>query len=266
MPVRRISRPGIELRIAADAQELAAEAADHFASLADQYVVGAGRFTVALSGGSTPRSMFSLLAKEPFSVSIPWHSIRFFWVDERAVLPTHPGSNYRMANDALLSRVPIPPENIFRIPAEMETPELAAAQYSETLKEYFGGAVSLRTTPATSPLGNWPRFDLVLLGMGADGHTASLFPRSPAIKETDSFVAANYIQKLNAHRITLTPPTINNARNVTFVVSGGDKADMLKNVVDGPPNPDLYPSQLIKPRNGSLLWLLDEAAASKLSS
>jgi 6-phosphogluconolactonase len=189
----------------------------------------------------------------------------FFWADERAVPPTHSGSNFRMANETLLSKVPVPGENIFRVPAEMDLPKAAAEQYSETLKQFFGGSGSLRNTPATSPLGNWPRFDLILLGMGADGHTASLFPQTTALKETDSIVAANYVPKLNAHRITLTSPTINNARNVTFVVSGEDKAEMLKNVIDGPPNSALYPSQLVKPRNGTLLWLLDEAAASKLS-
>jgi 6-phosphogluconolactonase len=262
MGVRVLNKGGVDVRICEDAQDLAAEAASHFAQLADQYAVGAGRFTVALSGGSTPRAMFTLLAAEPFKQSVPWPSIYFFWGDERAVPPTHSGSNYRMAKETLLSKVPVPAENIFRIHGELEDRDRAASEYSESLSQFFYHSGSA----GTSPLANWPRFDLVLLGMGADGHTASLFPNSPALQISDRIAAANYVQKLNAHRITLTAPTINNARNVTFLVAGEDKAAALRNVIEGSYNPQTWPSQLIKPRGGKLLWLVDEGAASRLGS
>jgi 6-phosphogluconolactonase len=260
--MRTLNRRGAEIRVYGDEQELALEAARYFARLADQYGVGAGRFTVALSGGSTPRTMFTLLAEEPFKTSVPWFSIYFFWVDERAVPPTHSGSNYRMAKETLLSKVPVPAENIFRIRGELDDREQTAREYSETLGQFFTfGSGQL----GTSPLSGWPRFDLVLLGMGADGHTASLFPRTPALGVSDQIAAANYVQKLHTHRITLTVPTINNARNVTFLVAGEDKAAALKTVVEGAEDSELYPSQLIRPRNGALAWLVDEAAAGMLS-
>jgi 6-phosphogluconolactonase len=262
MGMRTLSVARGEIRVYGNSQELALEAAKDFARLADQYVVGLGRFTAVLSGGSTPRAMFSLLAEEPFSRSVPWASIYFFWGDERAVPPTHSGSNYRMAKETLLSRVPVPPENIFRIPAELDDRERAAREYSETTRLFFSGGAD----PGTSPLGTWPRFDLVLLGMGSDGHTASLFPRTPALRVSDQIAVANYVQKLNAHRITLTATTINNARNVTFLVAGEDKGQSLKKVLEGPADPELYPSQLIQPRSGKLTWLVDEEAAGMLGS
>jgi 6-phosphogluconolactonase len=261
MRILRVARG--EIRVCEDSRELALEAAKDFARLADQYVVGLGRFTAVLSGGSTPRAMFSLLAEEPFIKTVPWASIYFFWGDERAVPPTHSGSNYRMAKETLLSRVPVPPENIFRIPAELDDRERAAREYSETIRQFFSGEAAPGTT---SPLSAWPRFDLVLLGMGSDGHTASLFPRTGALKVIDQIAAANYVQKLNAHRITLTSTTINNARNVTFLVAGEDKAQVLKSVIEGPADPELYPSQLVQPRSGRLTWLIDEEAASALGS
>lgn len=251
-----------EIRVYGNSRDLALEAAKDFARLADQYVIGLGRFTVVLSGGSTPRAMFSLLADEPFSKSVPWASIYFFWGDERAVPPTHSGSNYRMAKETLLSRVPVPPENIFRVPAELDDRECAAREYSDTIKQFFSGEAA----PGTAPLSTWPRFDLVLLGMGSDGHTASLFPRTPALRVLDQIAVSNYVEKLNAHRITLTATTINNARNVTFLVSGEDKAQVLKSVIEGPADPDTYPSQLIQPRSGRLTWLVDEEAAGMLGS
>ena len=260
--MRTLSATRGEIRVYGNSQELALEAAKDFARLADQYVVGLGRFTAVLSGGSTPRAMFSLLTEQPFSKSVPWESIYFFWGDERAVPPTHSGSNYRMANEALLSRVPVPPENIFRIPAELDDRERAAREYSETIRQFFSGG----SAPGTAPLSAWPRFDLVLLGMGSDAHTASLFPRTAALKISDQIAAANYVQKLNTHRITLTATTINNARNVTFLVAGEDKGQALKSVIEGPADPDLYPGQLIQPRSGRLTYLVDEEAAAMLGS
>ena len=260
--MRTLSRTQGEIRVYGNAQELALESAREFARLADQYVVGLGRFTAVLSGGSTPRAMFSLLAEEPFRTSVPWASIYFFWGDERAVPPTHSGSNYRMAMETLLSKVPVPPENILRIPAELDDHERAAVEYSETIRHFFSGGAA----PGTSPLSAWPRFDLVLLGMGSDGHTASLFPQTAALTVSDRIATPNYVQKLNAHRITLTATTINNARNVAFLIAGADKSKALKSVIEGPATPDVFPSQLIQPRTGKLTWMVDEEAAAMLGS
>jgi 6-phosphogluconolactonase len=263
MPTRAFSTRGAQVRVYANADELALKAARHFARLADQYVLGSGRFTVALSGGSTPRAMLAWLAEEPFLNTVPWDGTYFFWGDERCVPPDHPDSNYRMAREALLSKAPIPEKNIFRIPAEQADHARAAEEYSVTLRHFFlTGPGAVRS--ATAPLVNFPRFDLIFLGMGPDGHTASLFPGTTALKAERQITVSNYVEKFQADRITLTAPTINNARNVTFLVAGADKAVTLKDVIEGEPQPDRYPSQLIHPGNGTLLWLLDEAAAQLL--
>jgi 6-phosphogluconolactonase len=263
MSTTALNQSGRAIRIYRDAEELALKAARHFARLADQYVLGCGRFTVALSGGSTPKAMFSRLAAEPFLDTVPWSSIYFFWGDERCVPPDHPESNYRMTREALLSKVPVPAENIFRIPAENPDHERAAEEYSNTLRMFFlTGPGATRT--GTAPLATLPRFDLVFLGMGADGHTASLFPGTTALQAGNQIAVASYVEKLSAQRITLTAATINNARNITFLAAGADKAATLKAVLEGPPQPELYPSQLIRPGNGSLLWMVDEAAAGLL--
>jgi len=263
MSTRPLTTPHASVRIYSDPEELALKAARRFARLADQYVVGCGRFTVALSGGSTPRAMFSLVAAHPFADTVPWSSIYFFWGDERCVPPDHPDSNYRMAHETLLSRVPVPANNIFRIVAEAPQPQRAAQEYSSTLMRFFSLGEGARNT-GTASLVNFPRFDLVFLGMGPDGHTASLFPHSPALRAETEIVVANYVEKFKANRITLTAATINNARNVTFLAAGEDKAEALTNVLEGPDEPDLYPSQMIRPANGTLLWMVDEAAASLL--
>ncbi len=264
MSTKMLNKSDAQVRVYRDANELALKAARAFARLADQYVIGCGHFTVALSGGSTPRAMFSLLAAEPYAETVPWSSIYFFWGDERCVPPDHQDSNYRMARETLLSKVAIPEENVFRIPAEMEDHEAAAEEYSTTLRNFFlTGAGASRT--GTAPLALLPRFDLVFLGMGPDGHTASLFPGTTALHAGEQIAVSNFVEKFDAYRITLTAATINNARNVTFVAGGGDKAETLKAVLEGPYQPDLYPSQMIRPRNGSLLWMVDEAAASQLS-
>jgi 6-phosphogluconolactonase len=262
MSTKMLNRADAQVRIYDDAGEVALKAARHFARLADQYVVGCGRFTVALSGGSTPRAMFSLLAAAPFLDTVPWDSIYFFWGDERCVPPDHADSNYGMARETLLARVPVPAEHIFRIPAERPDPASAAAEYAATLINFFASGAP---PSGTAPLAGVPRFDLIFLGMGPDGHTASLFPGTAALHVTDKIVVANYVEKFNAHRITLTAQTINNARNVTFVVAGADKAEALHEVLEGAYQPELYPSQLIHPQHGSLLWMVDEAAAARLA-
>lgn len=244
-----------QIEIYENAKELAWAAALRFASLAEQAVKERGRFTVALSGGSTPKAMFAILAEKPFAGALPWPSIHFFWGDERCVPPDHADSNYRMANETLLSRVAVPRENIFRIPAEEEDHNRAAANYSETIRQFFD-----------LPASEFPRLDLVFLGMGPDGHTASLFPGTTALQVEDQIAVANYVEKFQTFRITLTASTINNAQNVIFLVAGEDKAATLKDVLEGVPQPRKYPSQLISPLNGELLWMLDKAAAAELEA
>ncbi len=237
-----------DIRILNAPQELFQAAAAEFIALASTAIRDHRKFTVALSGGSTPKSLYSVLARS----ALPWDKIFFFWSDERHVPPDHPESNYRMAKEALLSKVPVPPENIFRVRAEEKDANVVAKDYEEALRSFFG----LRP-------GEFPRFDLILLGLGPDGHTASLFPNTAALNETKLLVVANWVEKFKANRITFTYPVLNNAACVIFLVSGADKADMVRTVLeDG--RADL-PSQRVHPVNGRLLWLLDKGAASKLS-
>ena len=237
-----------DIRILNTPQELFQAAAAEFIALASTAIRDHEKFSVALSGGSTPKSLYSVLARS----ALPWDKIFFFWSDERHVPPDHPDSNYRMAKEALLSKVPVPLENIFRVRAEEKDANVVAKDYEEALRSFFG----LRP-------GEFPRFDLILLGLGPDGHTASLFPNTAALNETKLLVVANWVEKFKANRITFTYPVLNNAACVIFLVSGADKADMVRTVLeDG--RADL-PSQRVHPVNGRLLWLLDKGAASKLS-
>ncbi len=252
--MRTLQQSSYEILICADAAELAREAARRFAELAEVFVGSVGRFTVALSGGSTPKAMFSILAETPFADGLPWRATYFFWGDERCVPPDHAESNYRMANERLLSKVAAPRQNIFRIPAEDKDHERTAVNYSQTIARFFN---------LTEP--ELPRFDLVFLGMGADGHTASLFPGTTALQVNDRIAVANYVEKFQTHRITLTAATINSAFNVILLVAGEDKASALKEVIEGQRNAGKYPSQLIEPHYGTLLWMVDEAAATHLS-
>ena len=240
-----------QLSIVTNPTALAEKAADHFVQAAQANIAAHGRFTVALSGGSTPKAMFALLATTPSAVA--GEKTFIFWGDERCVPPDHADSNYRMTQEVLLSKVPLPPQNVFRMHGETE-PAQAARAYSEQLQQFF----------QTDSL---PRFDLVWLGMGADGHTASLFPGTTALSvSVDSIVVENYVATLQASRLTLTAATINQAQEVVFVVGGADKAATLKAVLQGDFQPELYPSQLIQPWSGKLLWIVDEAAATQLST
>lgn len=238
-----------EIRILKSPEELFEAAAAEFTAQASAAIRARGRFTVALSGGSTPKRLYALLATKP---NIPWDKIYFFWGDERHVPPDHPESNYRMVYEALLSKVPVPPENIFRVHTEERDAAGAALQYEQTLKDFF----------QLSP-GEFPRFDLILLGMGPDGHTASLFPGSPALNERQRLVVANPVEKFHTDRLTFTFPVLNAAATVMFLASGPDKAPMLHEVLENS-SADL-PSQKVQPTNGRLLWLLDSAAATGLS-
>jgi 6-phosphogluconolactonase len=243
-----------ERRIVDSSDALSQAAASEFFRCATDAVGARGRFTVALSGGSTPRGLFKLLATDPaWRDQLPWDRMQFFWGDERHVPPEHADSNFRMANEVMLSVVPAPAANIHRIHGEAANAADAASEYEAELRETFD-----------LPEGQVPRFDLILLGLGPEGHTASLFPGTRALAETHRLVVSNWVGKLFADRITLTAPVLNNAACVMFIVSGEDKATALKAVLEGPYEPDQLPAQLVNPTNGRLVWLLDRAAAQEL--
>jgi 6-phosphogluconolactonase len=243
-----------ELEIYGDAGLLARAAAGHFMILAGQATAERGRFAVALSGGSTPRATYALLASDEFARRIDWGRVHVFWGDERCVPPDHSDSNYRMARESLLDHAPLPPENVHRIRGELE-PGQAAREYEGELRRFFYPGETAAALP---------RFDLVLLGLGDDGHTVSLFPGSTAMHEPDRWAVADYVEKLEAWRVTLTPVLINAARRVAFIVSGAGKAEVLREVLAGPYRPDRLPAQTVRPRRGRLLWLADAAAAASL--
>lgn len=243
-----------EIRILTTPQELFASAAEEVVKLANEAVASRGRFTIALSGGSTPKSLFNLLATNAKS-TLPWDRMFFFFGDERHVPPNDPDSNYRMANEAMLSKVPVPTANVFRIEAENPDAAAAAAAYEQTLRKFFQVAA-----------GEVPKFDLILLGMGPDGHTASLFPGTAGLQEKTRLVIANWVEKMKTHRLSFTLPLINAARCAAFLVSGTDKAAALKAVLEGNAPGEQYPAKLVAPRDGKLIWFLDRAAASGLSS
>ena len=243
-----------EIRISTTPQELFAAAAEEVMRAANEAVAARGRFTIALSGGSTPKSLFNLLATNA-RTTLPWDRMYFFWGDERHVPPADPESNYRMAEEAMLSKIPVAPGNVFRMPAEDPDAVAAAEAYEKTLRKFF----------QTGPDGV-PQFDLILLGMGPDGHTASLFPGTAALQEKSRLVVANWVEKLKTHRLSLTLPVLNAARCVAFLVSGTDKAAVLKAVLEDDVPGEQYPSKLVKPSDGKLIWFVDRAAASALST
>lgn len=251
--------PG-DLEIHPDTDQLARAAAHHFVARAEEAIAAHGRFTVALSGGSTPKAAYALLATGDFAPRVDWSRVYVFWGDERCVPPDHSGSNYRMARQALLDHVPLPARNVHRIQGELE-PALAAAAYERALAAFFTSSPGEGLAEGEMPTA---RFDLILLGMGDDGHTGSLFPGTRAVHEEARWVVAHYVEKLGAWRVTLTPAVINAAANVTFIVSGGGKAERLRQVLTGPYRPDLLPAQVVRPDAGRLRWLVDAAAASAL--
>jgi 6-phosphogluconolactonase len=230
-----------------DRLRLMRAAADQVVGVAARAKATHGRFSVALSGGSTPADLYALLATEDFARRIDWPHVHVFWGDERCVPPDHPQSNYRMAWDSLLARVPLPADNIHRIRGE-DDPKQAAAAYEEVLRQSLGGA----------------GLDLVLLGMGDNGHTASLFPGLPGVTESVRWVVAQYVEVVSMWRVTLTPVVINAAHHVIFLVAGSEKADRLREVLEGPAQMEVLPSQAIKPTRGELRWLVDAAAGARL--
>jgi 6-phosphogluconolactonase len=242
-----------EIVVCRDLADLSHRAAEYFIDLAVEAAARSERFTVALSGGSTPKSLYSLLASPGYRERIPWHRVHLFWGDERCVPPHHPESNYRMVQESLLSKIDIPAENVHRMAGEKD-PQSAAAEYEQQLKKFF----------QPSP-GTLPRFDLILLGLGEDGHTASLFPGSDALEETEHLVATSYVERLKAHRLTLTLPVLNHAAEVMFLVVGQSKAAIVKSLIGPKPgSPDL-PAARVRPYRGRLTWLITQDATGGLN-
>ena len=226
-------------------------AAEKFVALWKKAVEERGRFTVALAGGSTPEPFYRLLAGEKFRNRVDWETVFFFFGDERNVAPDSDESNFRMASETLFAPLKIDQDNIYRWETESETAAETADKYGESVRSFFG---------------DFPKFDLILLGMGADGHTASLFPFTDALKEADAIAVSNFVEKFDAARLTFTFPVINNARNVIFLVKGADKAETLKTILEGDFQPEKYPAQSVKPADGELFWLIDREAAALLQS
>jgi 6-phosphogluconolactonase len=240
-----------EILVLGGKDEVARRGAEEFITAAGEAIAIRGEFAVALAGGSTPVGMYELLARPPLRSRVEWPRVRFYWGDERCVPPDHPDSNYGAARRALLSALDVSEDHVHRMRGE-EDPERAAREYEAEVR-------------AAVP-GDPPSLDLILLGMGDDGHTASLFPHTPALGVTDRLVVANHVPKLEANRLTFTALLINAARRVLFLVTGEGKAEALREVLEGPRRPETYPSQLVAPTDGKTMWLLDEAAASLLTS
>jgi 6-phosphogluconolactonase len=235
--------------------EIASYAANEVARIAGESVSARGVFTMALAGGSTPKMLYTLLAEHPtLHNSLPWDKMQVFFGDERHVGPGHADSNFQMASDAMLGKVPLRPQQIHRIKGEDPDAARAAAEYEEEIRRQFN-----------LPAGEFPRFDLMLLGMGSEGHTLSLFPGTKALHETRRIVTSNWVGKLYTDRVTLTAPAANAALNIFFMVTGSDKACALKAVLEGPYEPEQLPAQMIQPANGTLYWLVDQAAGALLA-
>ena len=244
-----------EIRILEDGAAIAKRAAQEFVQAATLAVREKGSFNAVLAGGSTPKALYGLLVNDPTLRSqVPWDKIHLFFGDERHVAPDHSDSNFRMATETLVSKSPLKPEQVTRIKGEYPDADRSALEYEKALREYF----KLKDA-------EYPRFDLVLAGMGNEGHTLSLFPGTKALHADGRIVVRNWVGKLYAERITLTAPAGSNAARVIFMVTGADKAPALKAVLEGPHEPEQLPAQLLQPKNGKLLWLVDTAAGSMLS-
>ena len=239
------------IRVFENLESLSRAAAGVVADLAKGAVHSRGRFSVALSGGNTPRCLYEILAGAPFRDKIQWQHVHVFWGDERCVPADDPRSNFRMAREALLDHIPLPAENIHAVRGDLP-PAQAAADYENDLQKFFGD--------------EGPAFDLILLGLGANAHTASLFPHTPVLYETKRWIAEVYVPELDMYRVTFTAPLINQAEQVVFLVSGADKAIALQNVLEGAYHPDEFPAQLIRPKGVHPLWLVDKAAGHKLAA
>jgi 6-phosphogluconolactonase len=241
----------MNITIYPDAHAMSHPAARHVVQVASEAIATHGRFMFALTGGSAAKILYGLLTEEPYRSQINWSLVEFFWGDERNVSPDDPESNYHLAWETMLSKLPIPEKNIHRMRGEESDREAASRAYEQELRQAF----------STNGV---PGFDLIHLGMGPEGHIASLFPHQASLKETQRLVLAVTVPKPPPPRLTLTPPVLNAARHVLFMVTNVDKADAVHAVIDGAYNPDEYPAQIVRPPQGEIAWMLDEAAASKL--
>jgi 6-phosphogluconolactonase len=245
----------MELKVFPNIEELNDFAAERFIEIGNQAIEKSGQFIVALAGGSTPKALYQLLASENYKSKIEWSSVFFFFGDERNVLPNDAESNFRMTSENLFEPLELFPQNIFRWETEFEDAAAIANDYETKIVDFF----DLHEN-------KFPKFDLILLGMGDDGHTASLFPFTDALNENARIAIENKVEKVETVRLTLTYPTINNAENVFFLVKGADKSETLKQVLEGDFEPLKFPSQNVQPTSGNLLWLVDSEAAKLLEN
>ncbi|HTK11696.1 MAG TPA: 6-phosphogluconolactonase [Ktedonobacteraceae bacterium] len=241
----------MHIAIYPDIDTLSHEAAKYVVRVAQESIATHGRFTFALSGGNTPKKLYALLATEPYRGQIDWALVDIFWSDERCVPPDSSDSNFKLAQDVMLSQLPISASQIHRVPADQEDRAAASAAYTQEMQRVFG----------TSGV---PRFDLIQLGMGPEGHTASLFPHQPSLQETQRLIMSVTVPKPPPPRLTFTPPLLNAATHVLFLVTGADKAEAVHEVIEGAHNPQEYPAQIVKPDQGEVTWMFDPAAAANL--
>jgi 6-phosphogluconolactonase len=241
----------MHIAIYPDTNTLSHEAARYIVRLAGEATVTRGRFTIALSGGSTPKALYGLLATEPYRGQIDWSSVEIFWSDERCVPPDDAESNYRMAHEVLLSKIPIPASQVHRMPADQPDRDAASLAYTQQMQQTFG----------TNGI---PAFDLIQLGMGPEGHTASLFPHQESLHERQRLVIPVIVSKPPPPRLTFTPPILNAARHILFLVTGSEKVDAVQAVLEGDYQPEEYPAQIVRPDKGEVIWMLDTTAAEKL--
>ena len=237
-----------------DLEALSQEAARRWLAIAQKAVAERGKFSIAISGGNTPRRLFQIMASSPYKDQAPWAQTHVFWADERRVPPNDPQSNYLMACETLLNFVPVPATQVNRMLGEGLLSD-ATADYENKLRRYFDLGAR-----------DWPRFDLVLLGLGPDGHTASIFPGTRAVSDLTHMVLVYEVPQMHSERVTLTRRVFNNSRSVIFLVSGSDKAKPLAETLEGPALPSTYPAQVIQPTDGQVVWLVDKAAAADLKS
>ncbi|HKV57044.1 MAG TPA: 6-phosphogluconolactonase [Ktedonobacteraceae bacterium] len=241
----------MNIAIYPDLDTISQQAAAYIARIASEAIVTRGRFTIALSGGNTPKKLYGLLATEPYSRQIDWQLVDIFWSDERCVPPDDPESNYYMAQEVMLRHLSIPVTQVHRMPADRPDRDAASLAYTQDMQRVFG-------------TNRVPDFDLIQLGMGPEGHTASLFPHQPSLRETQRLVMPVSVPKPPPDRLTFTPPILNAAHHILFLATGADKVDAMYAVIEGPTNPEEYPAQIVQPPNGEVTWMVDSAIAQKL--
>ncbi|HLX57367.1 MAG TPA: 6-phosphogluconolactonase [Ktedonobacteraceae bacterium] len=241
----------MHIAIYPDLATISQQAAAYIMRIINEAIVTRGRFAIALSGGNTPKELYGLLGSEPYKSQIDWQLVDIFWSDERCVPPDDAESNYNMAHEVLLSHIPIPAAQVHRMPADQPDRDAASLAYTQEMQRVFG----------TNGI---PGFDLLQLGMGPEGHTASLFPHQPSLHETERLVMPVSVPKPPPDRLTFTPPILNAARNVLFLATGADKADALHAIIEGEHNPDEYPAQIVRPPKGEVTWMVDSAIAQKI--